>query len=106
MGIFDFLFGNRKKQIQEFVDKGAIILDVRTKSEWDNGHIKNAKHIPLNDLQNHIGKLTKMKKPVITCCASGARSGQARSDSGGHAGDFADLAARPQLHAPGHDHRR
>ena len=77
MGIFDFLFGNRKKQIQEFVDKGAIIIDVRTKSEWDNGHIKNAKHMPLDQLKNQVAKIKKMKKPVITCCASGARSGQA-----------------------------
>ncbi|MEO9076160.1 MAG: rhodanese-like domain-containing protein [Gelidibacter sp.] len=77
MGIFDFLFGNKKEQIQEFLDKGAIILDVRSKSEWDNGHIKNAKHIPLDQLRNQVEKIKKMKKPVITCCASGARSGQA-----------------------------
>ena len=77
MGIFDFIFGNKKEQIQEFLDEGAIILDVRTKSEWDNGHIKNAKHVPLNDLKNHVAKLQKANKPVITCCASGARSGQA-----------------------------
>ena len=77
MGIFDFLFGNRKKHIQEFLDKGAIILDVRSKREWDNGHIKNARHIPLDELQSQIGKLQKLKKPIITCCASGARSSQA-----------------------------
>ena len=77
MGIFDFIFGNKKEQIQEFVDKGAIILDVRTKGEWDNGHIKNAKHVPLDQLRNQLPKIKKMNKPVITCCASGARSGQA-----------------------------
>ena len=77
MGIFDFIFGNKTEQIQEYVDKGAIILDVRTKGEWDNGHIKNAKHIPLDQLRNQIAKIKKMNKPVITCCASGARSGQA-----------------------------
>ena len=77
MGIFDFLFGNKKKQVQEFLDKGAIILDVRTQREWDNGHIKNAKHIPLDQLRNQVAKLKKMNKPVITCCASGARSAQA-----------------------------
>ena len=77
MGFFDFIFGNKKQQIQEFLDQGAIILDVRTKSEWNNGHIKNAKHVPLDDLKNQVAKLQKMNKPVITCCASGARSGQA-----------------------------
>lgn len=77
MGILDFLFGNKKKKIQEFLDKDAIILDVRTKREWDNGHIKNAKHIPLDQLRNQVEKVKKMNKPVITCCASGARSAQA-----------------------------
>ena len=77
MGIFNFLFGDKKKRIQEFLDKDAIILDVRTKSEWDNGHIKNAKHIPLDQLRNQLEKVKKMNKPVITYCASGARSAQA-----------------------------
>ncbi|MEZ4792716.1 MAG: rhodanese-like domain-containing protein [Gelidibacter sp.] len=77
MGIFDFIFGIKKRQLIEFLEKGAIILDVRTQREWDNGHIKSAKHIPLDDLQNHIEELRKLDKPVITCCASGARSAKA-----------------------------
>lgn len=77
MGIFDFIFGVKKRQLTELLEKGAIILDVRTQKEWDNGHIKSAKHIPLDDLQNHVEELRKLDKPVITCCASGARSAQA-----------------------------
>lgn len=77
MGIFDFIFGAKNRQINELLEKGAIILDVRTKAEWNNGHIKNAKHIPLDDLKKHVAELKKLNKPVITCCASGARSGQA-----------------------------
>ena len=53
MGFLDFLFGAKKKQIQYFLENDAIILDVRTKREWDKGHIEGAKHIPLNELQNH-----------------------------------------------------
>lgn len=77
MGIFDFIFGIKKRQINELLEKGAIILDVRTQREWDNGHIKNSKHIPLDELKNRVGELKKLNKPVITCCASGARSAQA-----------------------------
>ncbi|HUH29660.1 rhodanese-like domain-containing protein [Gelidibacter sp.] len=77
MGIFDFIFGIKKRQINELLEKGAIILDVRTQREWDNGHIKHAKHIPLDDLRNRIGELKKINKPVITCCASGARAAKA-----------------------------
>lgn len=74
MGIFDFIFGIKKRQINEFLEKNALVLDVRTQREWDQGHIKNAKHIPLDDLRNHIKELQKMDRPVITCCASGARA--------------------------------
>ncbi|MCK0122820.1 rhodanese-related sulfurtransferase [Gelidibacter sediminis] len=78
MGFFDFLFGtDKKQQVQEMMSKGAIILDVRTKREWDNGHIANAKHVPLDDLQNQVEKLKKLNKPIITCCASGMRSAKA-----------------------------
>ena len=77
MGIFDFIFGIKKRQIKELLDQGAVILDVRTKREWENGHLTNAKHIPLDDLQNHVAELRKMNKPFITCCASGARSAKA-----------------------------
>ena len=77
MGFFDFLFGTKKRQVQEMLDKGAIILNVRSKREWDSGHIANAKHIPLDDLQNHVEKLKKLNKPIITCCASGMRSAKA-----------------------------
>ncbi|MBA6154095.1 rhodanese-like domain-containing protein [Gelidibacter maritimus] len=77
MGIFDFIFGIKKRQIHELLEKDAIILDVRTQREWDNGHIKHAKHIPLDELKDRVGELKKLNKPVITCCASGARSAKA-----------------------------
>ena len=77
MGLFDFIFGSKKREVQQLLDKGAIILDVRTQKEWDKGHISNAKHIPLDDLQNHVEELKKLNKPVITCCASGVRSAKA-----------------------------
>lgn len=77
MGIFDFIFGIKKRQINELLERGAIILDVRTQREWDKGHIENAKHIPLDELRNRVGELKKLNKPVITCCASGARSAKA-----------------------------
>lgn len=77
MGIFDFIFGVKKRQLNELLDKGAIIVDVRTQKEWDQGHISGSKHIPVADLQNHVEVLQKLDKPVITCCASGVRSAKA-----------------------------
>lgn len=63
---------------KELIDQGATILDVRTKAEYQTGHIRGAVNVPLNNLSNHYAKLNK-NKPVITCCASGVRSAQAKS---------------------------
>ncbi|MBK9104363.1 MAG: rhodanese-like domain-containing protein [Saprospiraceae bacterium] len=59
------------------VKAGAQIIDVRTKAEFEQGHIKGALNIPLNNLSNHYAKMKK-DKPIITCCASGVRSAQAK----------------------------
>jgi len=77
MGFINFIFGSKKRQVEGYLKKGAIILDVRTKKEWDNGHIENAMHIPLDDLHNRVDDLKKLNKPIITCCQSGVRSGKA-----------------------------
>jgi len=58
--------------------QGAQIIDVRTKAEYAAGHIKGSINIPLNNLSNHYAKMKK-DAPVITCCASGVRSAQAKS---------------------------
>ena len=77
MGLFSFLFGNKANKIKEFTDKGAIILDVRSKAEYDSGAIPSSKHIPLQQIQSKVADIKKWNKPVITCCASGMRSGSA-----------------------------
>ena len=63
---------------KELIAKGATIIDVRTKAEYQGGHIRGSVNIPLNNLSNHYSKLNKAK-PIITCCDSGVRSAQAKS---------------------------
>jgi rhodanese-related sulfurtransferase len=56
----------------------ALVLDVRETNEWSSGHIPNARHIALGQLEKHISELEKFKgRPVIVCCASGNRSSSA-----------------------------
>lgn len=62
----------------ELLSKGAIIIDVRSAAEYKSGHIKKSKNIPLQQLNSKLDSLNK-SKPIITCCASGMRSGTARA---------------------------
>lgn len=75
-GLIQKLFGS-KTDFKELVENEAVIIDVRSKKEFESGHIKGAKNIPLNELSGKLGSL-KQDKTIITCCASGARSGAAQ----------------------------
>lgn len=80
MGILDFLgFGTKTNDVQEYVQKGAIILDVRTPAEFKDGHIKGSKNIALQTLNGQVETIKKWNKPIIACCKSGMRSAQATS---------------------------
>lgn len=59
------------------VKNGAPIIDVRTQAEYQQGHIKGSINIPLNELPQQLHQVKK-DRPIITCCASGMRSAQAR----------------------------
>lgn len=53
------------------------ILDVRTKEEFSFGHVEGSINIPLHEIPHHLAEIKKMQKPLVLCCASGNRSGQA-----------------------------
>lgn len=75
MGIFGFFSQQETiNEIQNYLKKDAIILDVRTKAEWDEGHIEGAKHIVLNSIPDHIDRIKGFQKPIIAVCKSGGRS--------------------------------
>ena len=67
-----------KVNYAQLVKDGAIIIDVRTKGEYQQRHIKGSQNIPLDVLSSNLSKLNK-EKTIITCCASGMRSAQAKS---------------------------
>lgn len=82
-GFLNNLMGGNTANFEELIANGAVILDVRTKEEYQQGHIKNSLNIPLDKLENNIKKLNK-EKVIITCCASGGRSSVAKSILKGH----------------------
>jgi rhodanese-related sulfurtransferase len=67
-----------KVNYAQLVKDGAIIIDVRTKGEYQQWHINGSQNIPLDVLSSNLSKLNK-EKTIITCCASGMRSAQAKS---------------------------
>jgi phage shock protein E len=61
----------------ELVSNGAVLVDVRTKREFQEGHINGSINIPLKNLNEQLSKLNR-NKPIIACCASGSRSSVAK----------------------------
>lgn len=72
------LFGKNKVDYKALVENGAQIIGVRTPAEYSSGSIRNSKNIPLQQLVSEMKKLD-LKKPIITCCASGMRSASAKA---------------------------
>lgn len=80
MGFLDSLFGgNKANQIEEYKERGAMVVDVRSKGEFQSGHVKGARNIPLQEVGRRASEIAHYNKPIILCCASGGRSGQAAS---------------------------
>lgn len=63
-----------KVNYKKLVEKGAFIIDVRTKKEFNKEHIPGAMNLPIEMLRNYITMLKDKKQPIITCCSSGSKS--------------------------------
>jgi phage shock protein E len=63
-----------KKIISE--NQGTIV-DVRSQGEFRGGNVSGSINIPLQEIPDRIEELKNMKSPIVLCCASGNRSGQA-----------------------------
>lgn len=57
--------------------ENPTIIDVRTPAEFMGGHVAGSLNIPLNIIGNKLEEIRSMQQPIILCCASGNRSGQA-----------------------------
>jgi rhodanese-related sulfurtransferase len=65
---------NAEKIIKE---KQGTIVDVRTTDEFRGGNAEGSINIPLQEIDRRMEELKTLKQPLVLCCASGGRSGQA-----------------------------
>jgi phage shock protein E len=55
----------------------ATIVDVRTPAEFAGGNVAGSVNIPLHEIPQRIEEFKSIQGPIVLCCASGNRSGQA-----------------------------
>jgi len=76
MGIFDmFKRPNINEGVQECMSiPGAVLIDVRTKEEYMEGHIFGSRNIPVDEISCIKNSVPSVETPIYTYCHSGARS--------------------------------
>ena len=79
MGFFSKLFGGGSSKIDQILKDGCVIIDVRTKQEYKEGHIRGSFNVPLNQIPKELKRLKAKKKPIVLCCRSGGRASSAMS---------------------------
>lgn len=79
MGIFDFLHGpDINEGLKQYdIVPDALLLDVRTTQEYQEGHIPGSENIPLNSIDKVRSVAENKSTPLFVYCRSGARSRRA-----------------------------
>ncbi len=57
----------------------GTIIDVRSIAEYKSGNVDKSINIPLHQIPERLVEIKNLAQPIIVCCASGNRSGQARN---------------------------
>lgn len=68
-------FSSERAQVGwQWIEQGALIIDVRTPQEFAQGHLNNAVNYPLSELDKHFADIDK-EAHIVLYCRSGNRSG-------------------------------
>lgn len=79
MGIWPFRKTYRTVDVEgarRMLRDGAVLIDVRSRGEWNTGHAREARHVPLDRIEQSLPSLSP-DVPVVTICHSGVRSASA-----------------------------
>jgi phage shock protein E len=75
MSLLSFL-GLGGSKVKDALRRGAIVIDVRTPQEFDQGKVPDSINIPVDRIPANAERIKNMKR-VVFCCASGSRSSNA-----------------------------
>lgn len=56
-------------------DNNLLVVDVREKDEYRQGHLQGSVLIPMSEFTSHLNELPK-EKEIVVVCETGARSAQ------------------------------
>lgn len=71
--------GTQSAAVQDKINQGALVVDVRTPQEFAVTHYPGAVNIPLQDINARINEFGDRNRPIVVYCRSGNRSSQAKA---------------------------
>ncbi len=63
--------------VGQALKEGAVIIDLRTAYDYDQGHIPRSLNIPADRIRANIGRIRDLRKPIILCCSTGSHCREA-----------------------------
>jgi phage shock protein E len=85
VGVAAFLLLKRLSQVspataRDWLNKGALVIDVRSEAEFQERHLPRAINVPLGRLEEEIARRAPDKEQgILLHCLSGTRSGMAQT---------------------------
>ncbi len=71
--------------IKQALQEGAVVIDLRTAYEYDQGHVPRSLNIPIDRIKANLDRIRGLDKPIILVCSSGGHCWEA-ADILRHAG--------------------
>ena len=76
----DTAANNLEAQAWTMIEQGALLVDVRTQQEYDQGALENSLHIPHDQVATKIVEFGNDKnRQIVLYCRSGNRAGKAEA---------------------------
>jgi phage shock protein E len=69
-------------EAKRLIASGALVIDVREQDEWDEGHLSQAKHVPVATVGQQVAEIEQAAggkdRPIVVYCKAGGRAATAK----------------------------